>query len=418
MRLPSWNRYPDRFTLVLLAVGLLLLAVELINGRLWLNDFRVYYGAANALLHGEPLYGVAHGLDSGIFKYAPFMAVLFVPFALLPYTLASTLFYMIILGAFIAAVLRADKLIRQHLLHGKASQYAVLFLTALISIVHLHRELHLGNINVILLVALLLALEWLVQHRAVLAGIVLGVVVMAKPHFVVLLPLLLLHREFRATITALVTALVCVGVPAFFLGFARTVELHAQWFSEMAKHNAVLIYTSGSERNAINTVYSFLHRAFIDLFSPQPFSMEPLVILGIIAVAFGFFVVRNLRRSSIKSDSSGFVFAYLWLLALVPSITLTDTEHFLFALPLVAFIVHGLMSSSRPQWLLWLAIPILFGYGGNWEDALGPLSDIMIHCGVLGIANLGLLSLSIYLFLRDRSNAVSSSVSNTRSTSP
>ena len=418
MRLPSWNRYPDRFALVLLAIGLLLLAVELINGRFWLNDFRVYYGAANALLHGEPLYGVAHGLDSGIFKYAPFMAVLFVPFALLPYTLAAIVFYLVILAAFIAAVLRADKLDREHLPGDRTGQYAPLFLTALIGIVHLHRELHLGNINVILLLALLVALDLLVQRRILQSGIVLGAVMMAKPHFVVLLPLLLLHREFRATITALLTAVVCVGVPTIFLGFARTIDLHAQWFTEMAKHNAVLIYTSGSERNAINTVYSFLHRAFIDFFTPEPFAMEPLVILGLIASAFGSFVIHNLRRSSVKGDSSGFVFAYLWLVALVPSITLTDTEHFLFALPLVAFIVHALLSGSRPRWLLWLAIPILFGYGGNWEDALGPLSDVMINYGVLGIANLGLLSLSIHLFLRNRSNTVSRSVSNDRSTAP
>jgi hypothetical protein len=43
---------------VLFAVALVLaaLALELINGRFWLNDFRVYYMAADNMRHGLPIY--------------------------------------------------------------------------------------------------------------------------------------------------------------------------------------------------------------------------------------------------------------------------------------------------------------------------------------------------------------------------
>ena len=41
---------------------LLIFIVENINGRFWLNDFKVYCGGALAFLHGEPVYGVAFAL--------------------------------------------------------------------------------------------------------------------------------------------------------------------------------------------------------------------------------------------------------------------------------------------------------------------------------------------------------------------
>ncbi|MBK7618262.1 MAG: hypothetical protein IPJ10_02835 [Flavobacteriales bacterium] len=76
-----WNRYPNRFTVILGVVALLLFVLEHVNGRFWLNDFRVYYGAGEALLNGEPLYGVAHGLGTGMFKYAPALALFYALFA-------------------------------------------------------------------------------------------------------------------------------------------------------------------------------------------------------------------------------------------------------------------------------------------------------------------------------------------------
>ncbi|MBK6831833.1 MAG: hypothetical protein IPG92_14330 [Flavobacteriales bacterium] len=94
---------------------------------------------------------------------------------------------------------------------------------------------------------------------------------------------------------------------------------------------------------------------------------------------------------------------YFLLLALVPSITLTDTNHFLFSMPLVMLLAHHLAPRTDPKWLVVLAVPVLLAYGGNWADALGGLSDRMVHYGVLGIANLGLIVLGVFLLLR-RSN--------------
>jgi hypothetical protein len=403
-RPPMWSVPASRFRIVLASVALLLFVVEQLNGRFWMNDFRVYYGAAQALLAGEALYGVAHGLDSGLFKYAPFMALVYVPFALLPYGVAASLQYLLIAGAFIGAVLRADRLLRTHLLHGRAAAHLPLFLTALVGVVHLHRELHLGNINVMLLWLLLLALEQLLNGRERSAGLLIGLALLAKPHFAILLPLLALRGRIQVLVTTILVVVAGLLVPGLFLGLKGNTELLGQWLDVMGQHNAALIYTGGDAYEAVNTVYSLLWRSLLQHLGIPPAQGLALAILALIAVAFAALLWMDHRRG--RDVRATLLFQFLLLVALVPSLTLTDTEHFLFALPLVAWLLHHLVPRADPRWLAFLAMPILFAYGGNWEDALGPMSRWMVHHGVLGAGNMGLVILSCYLYFRPGSNTM------------
>ncbi|MBL7945012.1 MAG: DUF2029 domain-containing protein [Flavobacteriales bacterium] len=398
--------YPRLFTVVFGLIALLLFVVEHINGRFWLNDLRVYYGAGEALLNGEPLYGVAHGLDSGVFKYAPMLALVYALFALLPYSIVASIQYLLITLAFIDGVRRIDRLVRENLLSGRTAAYLPLFLIALASIVHLHRELHLGNINLMLLWLLIVALEQLQRERALRGGLLLGAAILAKPHFVVLLPLLVLHGRWKSLITTLGTLGVGVLLPSFILGWSANIQVHAAWLGEMSKHNAALIYTGDDDYRAVNTIYSFAHRAALKYVIRSTSGMEAYALLALIAVAFAVFVGWNKRRGT----TNAFTFEYLLLVALVPSITLTDTEHFLLALPFVAYIIHRLVPKAEPRRLALVAVPLLFMYGGNFEDALGSFSDVLIHHGVLGIGSFGLIVLSAYLW--SRSNQAPSDLSN------
>ena len=61
--------------------------------------------------------------------------------------------------------------------------------------------------------------------------------------------------------------------------------------------------------------------------------------------------------------------------------------------------------AGAPRWLLAAAIPAYLMYGGNWEDALGPLSERMIHYGVLGLGNLLIIALAVALHLRSHLSA-------------
>lgn len=395
--LPSWHRYPGRFTIVFGVLLLALFVIEHINGRFWLNDFRVYYGAGEALLKGDPLYGVAHGLDSGVFKYAPALALFYALFAFLPYSIAASIQFGLIAIAFIDGSIRIDRLVREKLFQQRVAGYLPLFLTALVCVVHLHRELHLGNINMLLLWVLVIALERLLDGRDHAGAVLIGIAILAKPHFVVLLPLLLLFGKYRGLLVSTVVVLLGLLLPALFLGFATNLEVHKSWFAAMAEHNSALIYTGGEDYRSVNTIYSFLHRAVLKYFM-DPSSVEAYTILGGIAVVFGAFLLWLKSRATLVA--SLFAMGYFMVLALVPSITLTDTEHFLLSMPLVAYLVHHLVPSALPRWLPWLGVPVLFAYGGNWEDALGPFAAHLIHYGVLGIGNALLLLICAVLYIR------------------
>ncbi|HPF89649.1 MAG TPA: glycosyltransferase family 87 protein [Flavobacteriales bacterium] len=400
--------YPRRFQLAFGLIALLIFVVEHINGRFWLNDFRVYYGAGASLLHGEPLYGVAHGLGTGIFKYAPLLAMVYALFALLPYSIAASIQYVLITLAFLDGIRRIDRLVRERLLHGKVPAYLPLFLIALAVVVHLHRELHLGNINMMLLWLLIVAVEQLDRGRFDRGGLLLGAAILAKPHFLVLLPLLVLHGQWRSLRSSALALLIGVLLPALFLGWQANLAVHVEWLGEMARHNAALIYTGGDDHRAVNTIYSFLHRAVLDRFLGAPSSGEAYVILGFIILAFGAFVLMNRLRK--RTDA--FLFEFLLLVGLVPSITLTDTEHFLFAMPLVAYLIHRLVPKADPRWLAFVAVPLLLGYGGNFEDALGSFSDVLVRYGALGIGSFGILLLTTCVW--SRSNPGDLGVSNQR----
>ncbi len=404
--LPSWSRFPGRFTIVFGVVMVLLFVIEQINGRFWLNDFRVYYGAGDSLLNSEPLYGVAHGLGTGVYKYAPLLAAFYALFALLPYSIAASLQYILISLAFLDGSRRIDRLVRERLLDERQANYWPLFLTGLVCVVHLHRELHLGNINMMLLWLLVVSLEKLLDGKTTVGGILLGAAMLAKPHFVVLLPLLFLRGRFQIAGIAVGTIAMGIVLPSLSLGFAGNLEVHRAWLGAMAEHNAALIYTGGDDYRSVNTVYSFVHRSVLKYFTGAS-AKEAYALLGLVAAAFGAFVLWNRQRSTDASRS--FTFEFVLLVALVPSITLTDTEHFLLAMPLVAYLMQHLVPKSCPRWLPWIAVAILFAYGGNWEDALGPLSTGMIHYGVLGIGSFAMLIICIALFLRSNHSTAKAS---------
>ncbi len=407
--LPRWNDAVGRVQLVLLALFLLLLVVEHINGRFWLNDFRVYHGAAEALRHGEPLYGTAHGLDSGIFKYAPLMALFYLPFTLLPYTAAATLQYLLIALAFVDALRRMHHLLGTRLTGQDQARPLVLWLFALLMGVHLHRELHLGNINVLLLWALLVALQGLLRNARTWPGLLLGTIVLAKPHFAVLLPLLLLRGHTRSLVLALVAIGAGLLLPALFLGFSANAEALRDWAATMAAHNADLIYTTGDDKRAINTVYTIVYRSLLQPFL-APSSAVACALLAFIAAGFGAFVLNDRRRDGTAAKPGRFALEYLLLVALVPSITLTDTQHFLLAGPVVLLTLLQLFRPGRARWLPWVAVPLLVAYGGNWEDPLGPVSDMLVNASALGIGSFGLVLMT--LFLAHRSNLGPAPASN------
>lgn len=394
----SWFRFEVVVFLALTTVVLL----DAINGRLWMNDFRVYWEAGLRFLHGEAVYGVSVGVSSGFFKYSPFALLLLTPFSLLPYEAAAVVFSAVIICATTAAFRMTERLLRHHvLLRATAFRPAVLWLTFLVVVVHLHRELHMGNVNMILLVVLLAGMLSMARGNAFGSGIWFGLAILFKPHFLALLPLMVAHGRWRSVAVSLGVALLGLLVPALVVGWRGNLGLLHDWTSWMKIHNVYLFYLGTDDKEPMNTAYTVFRRLSLNAIPPTvPMALAIFAVLASALVVFDR-ALANLLRGIAGGRDRLLLFDSILVVAAVPSITVTDTEHFLLATPMIAFLLYQLMRADRPAWTLPIGILVLWSFGGNWGDALGPLSDVLLDHSVLGMADLLLIGLCAFLFLRD-----------------
>ena len=384
--------------------------VENINGRFWLNDFRVYYGASEAFLNGDNLYYTAFGLGSGNFKYSPLAASLFIPFSLLPYKVASTVFYFLIGAVIVYLPIRLVNLNTDLFsVERSVKRNKLLIISFLICAVHFYRELHLGNINMMLLLLFIGVLHFTLKNKPIYSGLLLALGLLIKPHFLVLIPFFLLRKQYKTIVVALVGIGIGLLIPFLFVGWSGNLELLNNWWVSMTAHNDVMIYKGGDDINSVNTVYSFVYRSFGKYISTNDATwiLSMLVVIGVSVLTL---MLRNFKIEQKNSSSreKHIVFEYLLIIALIPSIVLTDTEHFLLVLPLLIFILNYALGNGLKvvEWIILIVILLMFG--GNWRDLLGEtLSKSLSYYGLLGVANLLIIGFSVYCFSFRKKESIS-----------
>jgi hypothetical protein len=361
------------FATVLLAA---IFTIEKINGRFWLNDFKVYYSAAQSLLNGEQVYGTPFGLDTGFYKYSPFVAMLFVPYTFFPYEIAIIIHFLILSAATILSIIILGKLIGRYFQPVKTKTENLLMSLALVCILlHLVRELHLGNINMLLLLLASSGLIFSVQSKDIFSGICVGLAIIIKPYFLVLVLPFLAAGRWRALISIGATAAVSFLIPMLALGYTRNILLYDQWMDSMREHSTYL--------SSNHTIQSLLNNYFG--VQTGKFFFYFLIATIFSGYFFLYFFLRNREESSVQFY---FISGYFCLLGLIPNLVITDTEHFLLSLPLIIILLCYVSEKKKP-WLIAAFIILVFFYEGNSTDLLGKnLSQRFEEAGLLGISNL------------------------------
>ena len=366
----------------LIAIIILLIAaamaLEIANGRFWLNDFRVYTLAANALLHGEQVYGLPFGEDTGFFKYAPVVALAFLPFALLPYGLAAGIHFALIGLALIIAFVRIERLLMRHVFGVYPPRIFLRGVLALICVaVLLSRELHLGNINLWLVVGVLFATEALLEGNDGIAGFLFGLLWLTKPYLAFMAVPLVVVLRWKTLRNAGVTIAVGLLLPMIFLGPQQWQHLHRAWLEAMAAHSGYL--------TSPDTFVSLASRCSDSV----SICRHPNIVIPIAGVAFGALCWWHRKRSG-EADRA--LILQLWTaFALVPHLVITDQEHFLYSLPLIAFTLSSLFNQRRPLALACFAAAMLL-YATRSSDLWGSqLESRWVAHGALGLGNLLLL---------------------------
>jgi hypothetical protein len=395
-------RFHKVFILIMALLFILFAVLEVINKRFWLHDFQVYYDAATNFFSGKTVYGITFGLGSGYFKYSPFALFIFYPLTWVSYDVAKVIYFIILSLLIVITVIKSDRLVKEKLF-GQLDTKPRLLILLIITIAflqHIYYELHLGNINILLLLLSLYALYLLLKKKEWAAGLILALAILIKPHFLILLPLLFLRKRFIAISSCISGIAVGLWIPSLYIGFNANMQLLAQWKETMLRHNI-------SPVDGQDTIYSWFYRitgSSINEASQNLFVLSVLMFVALLMLAF--YIYNKMREAEI-ADNNGLeiknsVFEYLILIALIPNLTVTDSEHFLFSVPLIAWVINYLFIRKPGYLLTALVVMILCLYGGNLREAIGaPASKWMTTTGILGLGNILLIGMSVFLMIKN-----------------
>lgn len=388
----------EKFVWLLMLYFVLVLIFGIINNRFYLPDFAVYYHASKNFISGEQVYHQVYGTTgTGIYKYSPFVLVFFIPFSILPEIAARFVYFWVIAAGIIFIMFYLERFLIHYFSPQKkpiSSQW-VLFFTFLVVVVHFHRELELGNVNLLLLLILIFSLSLILRNKEIPGGILIGITILFKPHFLLLLPLLLLRKKWLTFSLVILFIIFGLVLPTVMVGWQENLNLHVDWFQTMSEHN-----TSSRLAENPNTIHHWLYVTGLKYLFPLPgiiYTYAVIVALGLIFL-LGFSRNNKIEKqidSNIKH--AHFLFEFILILAIIPNITYTDTEHFLLSLPIVMFILIIMIQQHLPKRVIWyISIIGFLMYGGNWYEVWGDELSVWIeHNGILGMGNIIIMGCAI-----------------------
>lgn len=363
------------------------LALEHINGRFWLNDFRVYYMAATNLREGLPIYGVVFGEDTGLYKYLPFPLYFFIPLTYLDFQTAATVHWLLMGAMLMACFAVMERAIVRAV--GPVPKPALRAMLGLLCIaVLLVRELHLGNINLGLLFLVLFGVERHLSGKPWAAGISLGIAWLIKPYLLLMIVPLVVRRSWKTLGAAFAAMLAGLLLPMMQEGPAHWWEMLQEWGRAVARHN--LTIESPDRLGAIIT----------KLFHTAPSTTLDLALIalaGALLAAATWYGMRHELAGNVAADRA----MELWTAcAVVPNLVITDQQHFMFTLPLVLYILARLFERND-RLVLVLFLLALIPYATRSSDLWGSaLEDAFTGHGVLGSGNLFLVSVAWVAHIR------------------
>ncbi|MGH7947676.1 MAG: glycosyltransferase family 87 protein [Candidatus Binataceae bacterium] len=232
------SRHARRLAWTVLAIylGVLSVSSTLRNQ----GDYRVYYVAGERVLRGEEVYAPS---DKNKFIYAPVIAYAFAPFALLPKYPSKTVWFLVNAAALLAFLYGSTVMLFGR---GTALSAPLVFVPTLLSFRFIENNFHHGQINLLVLAAIVWSIVYVRENRTARGGALLGAAILVKPFALVAALYLMLDRRWRALVWTGVAIAALLVAPILLLGPER-------WVSEMkAYQDAVLIMGKRYRTMSIN----------------------------------------------------------------------------------------------------------------------------------------------------------------------
>ena len=316
------------------------------------EDFRAYWAAGNALIHGDRLYGdailwadarawiselSARPTAYGPYIYPPPLGMLWMPLVMLPASVASLVWFSV---AFLAVLLTAFVLVRL-LLDGDSLAF-LLVSVLLIYFQPIRRNLSLEQVDTVTLALLALGLAAYVGRRDTLAGLAIAGAIVVKPFLAFVLLFFLWKRSYRVIGVAALASGLLIGASFAALGL-DTLRDYLVATSYWASPQFAATFINQSPNGMLIRAFTTLdgHARIADL----PWLVLPLRLvvsaLTIGVLAYAISRDRRLPPATVAAEYG------LTLIAMVFVSPLGEDLHYVYA-------VIGLLAAAVLTYQAWL----------------------------------------------------------------
>ncbi len=306
-------------------------------------DFEVNYKAGQRLQNGETLYRTADGHWQ--FKYLPFSALLYLPLAFLPLSLAKACWFGLIVVASVSIFVLSSKLID----YKCDTLFSPVLVAVLVTGRFFLREIQLGQINALIAI-LLLVVTWLLvrsesRSGPAAGGAIGGLAAALKPYAVIVFPYFALRKRWSALAAGSAALSLAILSPALFYGWRGNLIVLGEWRSSLAASTPFL-FSSQDNISLIGFLMKRTHN--------QNLSLTIYTIILILLGGLVLFLILKGRRVPRSSVLDGFL-----LLALIPLLSPLGWDYtFLSFAPAVMLICRH-YGKYRPFWKGFLVTGLL-----------------------------------------------------------
>jgi Glycosyltransferase family 87 len=327
--------------LIAAAVLAVIIALFASKASAKMPDFEVYWTAAARALAGEALYREEDGHYQ--FKYLPAFAILAIPAALLPLTIAKALWFVCSVAILCGLIASSLALLPAR----RKPAWLLAAATAIVMAKFYGHELVLGQVNLLFVFLVVAAVHLAVRGRGALAGLLIAVAIVVKPYGVLFVPWLAAQRAASTVAAASGGLLAALLLPVPIYGFARTVALYYDWW------RTVTISTAPNLLNADNVSLAGMYAKWLGL-GRQAAGLAIVTALLLVVLAAIMFALRR-RVPSPAGLEAGL------LLTLIPLLSPQGWDYvFLLSTPAVMCLInYDRELPGALRGLTWLALAVV-----------------------------------------------------------
>ena len=388
----SGENNPKLSLLFLASLCILFLVAEIINDRFWLSDFEVYYNAAKRILHSENLYRIQSD-GHYIFKYSPTSAVYFIPFTLVPLVIAKFLYWILLSGIIVCAFYMSVKLLSFYKPSSKLN--VILFTGSVILAIHYLRELHLGQVNFILLFLYILSIYFYIENKTIYYSAVLAISIFIKPFTLVFIPYLIFKKKYKEVMWFFIFCTVLALVPfLFYSTIETTLNQYAMWINEL---KIELSHKQGLHNYSNHTIFSVFARysplKYVE-FNETTARIYQLTLLAIIGISIVWFMKINDSIKNIEQQKINSILEISLLVSFIPLLAFTSENAFIFSQLLIFAVLLNFQLLNKLE--KFIAVLSFIFIGGNFSELIG--SDLSQRIDNLSLISVGAILLITLLF--------------------